>query len=174
MGFPSGSVSVAINLSPLTWAIGVYLGTGPDQLLLDPLDVVDVPNSRPDWTRYPSPRRPLDRCRDIERLRVLAVHPVPGQAQPTQLLEVGASVLPAQGGHHHLRGRWVGSYDDLLADLGPHTTGVGCIYVRELESLDLDVLSRIVARSYEALTGGKAGTGGDPTRVVRRRAHLAG
>ena len=25
MGFPSGSVSVAINLSPLTWAIGLWI-----------------------------------------------------------------------------------------------------------------------------------------------------
>jgi hypothetical protein len=45
----------------------------------------------------------------------------------------------------------VGSHDDLLQDLGPHTTGVGCIYVKNLESVDLDILSRIVSRSYETL-----------------------
>jgi hypothetical protein len=46
----------------------------------------------------------------------------------------------------------VGAHDDLLQDLGPHTTGVGCIYVKNLESVDLDILSRIVSRSYETLT----------------------
>jgi hypothetical protein len=51
-------------------------------------------------------------------------------------------------------GDGVGSHDDLLPDLGPHTTGVGCIYVKDLESVDLDVLSQIVSRSYKSLTRG--------------------
>lgn len=48
----------------------------------------------------------------------------------------------------------VGSYVDLLARLGPHSTGVGCLYVKDLESVDLAVLESIVKRSYGALTAG--------------------
>jgi hypothetical protein len=36
--------------------------------------------------------------------------------------------------------------------LGPHTTGVGCLYVKDLEQVDLDALERVVRSSYEALT----------------------
>jgi len=39
-----------------------------------------------------------------------------------------------------------------LESLGPHTTGVGCIYLKDLGDVDLDVLETIVARSYAALT----------------------
>ncbi len=59
----------------------------------------------------------------------------------------------------------VDSYRDLLARLGPHTTGVGCIYVKDLDQVDLEVLETIVARSYAALTAGtfprRAGAGPD-------------
>lgn len=34
-----------------------------------------------------------------------------------------------------------------LADLGPHTTGVGCLYIKDLEQVDLDVLRVILQRS---------------------------
>jgi Domain of unknown function (DU1801) len=39
--------------------------------------------------------------------------------------------------------------EDLLRKLGPHTTGVGCLYIKNLEAVDVDVLSKIVAKSYE-------------------------
>lgn len=48
----------------------------------------------------------------------------------------------------------VGVYNDLLVRLGPHTTGVGCIYIKDLEDTDLDVLEEIIARSYTSLTAG--------------------
>lgn len=48
----------------------------------------------------------------------------------------------------------VDAYADLLEQLGPHTTGVGCIYIKDLEKVDLDVLESIVARSYATLTAG--------------------
>jgi hypothetical protein len=48
----------------------------------------------------------------------------------------------------------VGSHVDLLARLGPHTTGVGCLYIKDLETVDLAALESIVARSYETLTSG--------------------
>jgi len=44
-----------------------------------------------------------------------------------------------------------------LAGLGPHTTGVGCLYIKDLEACDLDVLRRVIRRSYETLTGGTFG-----------------
>ena len=34
-----------------------------------------------------------------------------------------------------------------LATLGPHTTGVGCLYIKDLEQIDLDVLRGILTRS---------------------------
>jgi hypothetical protein len=48
----------------------------------------------------------------------------------------------------------VAAHADLLEELGLHSTGVGCIYIRELEQVDLDVLRAIVARSYATLTAG--------------------
>ncbi|HEX5967632.1 MAG TPA: DUF1801 domain-containing protein [Intrasporangium sp.] len=48
----------------------------------------------------------------------------------------------------------VDAYRDLLDRLGPHTTGVGCIYIKDLEKVDLDALEAIVRRSYERLTAG--------------------
>ena len=42
----------------------------------------------------------------------------------------------------------------LLDELGPHTTGVSCIYIKDLTKVDLQILETIVARSYDAaLTG---------------------
>ncbi len=41
-----------------------------------------------------------------------------------------------------------------LARLGPHTAGVGCVYLKDLEQNDLEVLAEIVAASYRALTAG--------------------
>ena len=48
----------------------------------------------------------------------------------------------------------VGAYGELLERLGPHSTGVGCIYIKDLGAVDLDVLEAIVARSYATLTAG--------------------
>lgn len=51
----------------------------------------------------------------------------------------------------------VAAHEADLALLGPHTTGVGCIYLKDLEQNDLDALRRIVARSYATLTSGVFG-----------------
>jgi hypothetical protein len=48
----------------------------------------------------------------------------------------------------------VGAHADLLARLGPHTTGVGCIYIKDLTQVDLAVLEQIVTTSYATLTAG--------------------
>lgn len=51
----------------------------------------------------------------------------------------------------------VGAHADLLARLGPHTTGVGCLYVKDLEQVDLGVLEEIVRRSWSTVTAGTFG-----------------
>jgi hypothetical protein len=48
----------------------------------------------------------------------------------------------------------VGAHADLLTQLGPHTTGVGCVYLKSVDDIDLDVLEKIVRRSYQTLTAG--------------------
>ena len=63
-------------------------------------------------------------------------------------------VRRTQGGPDHVPPRRHGAHADLLARLGPHTTGVGCLYVKALKDVDLDVLEAILARSYATLTAG--------------------
>lgn len=46
----------------------------------------------------------------------------------------------------------IGAHPDLLERLGPHTTGVGCLYVKDLAEVDLAVLEHLVADSYTAVT----------------------
>ena len=40
-------------------------------------------------------------------------------------------------------------YDDLLARLGKHRTGVSCLYINKLADVDLEVLRELIGRSYE-------------------------
>ncbi|MBB4948691.1 hypothetical protein F4556_004226 [Kitasatospora gansuensis] len=42
---------------------------------------------------------------------------------------------------------------DLLARLGPHTTGKGCLYVKRLAALDQAVLRELVERGFAAYDG---------------------
>jgi Domain of unknown function (DU1801) len=46
----------------------------------------------------------------------------------------------------------VGRYEQQLERLGPHTTGVGCLYIKDLDKIDLSVLEAIVAESYRTVT----------------------
>ncbi len=39
--------------------------------------------------------------------------------------------------------------DELLAELGPHTTGASCLYIKRLDAVDLDVLRSLVKASYQ-------------------------
>jgi hypothetical protein len=48
----------------------------------------------------------------------------------------------------------VGAHAEDLERLGPHTSGVGCVYLKDLEQVDLAVLERIIARSWRTLTSG--------------------
>ena len=51
----------------------------------------------------------------------------------------------------------IGAHPELLERLGPHTTGVGCLYMKDLGHVDLAVLEEIVARSYATVTAGTFG-----------------
>lgn len=42
-------------------------------------------------------------------------------------------------------------YQDLLARLGPHSTGRSCLYVKDLNKIDRDVLTELISRSVTAL-----------------------
>jgi hypothetical protein len=48
----------------------------------------------------------------------------------------------------------IGRHGEQLERLGPHTTGVGCLYIKDLDKIDLSVLENIVAESYRTLTDG--------------------
>jgi hypothetical protein len=49
-------------------------------------------------------------------------------------------------------GDGVGDHAAALERLGPHRTGVGCLYLGNLADVDMNVLESIVAASYSALT----------------------
>lgn len=55
----------------------------------------------------------------------------------------GQSVLYLTGSLEH-------DYADLLAALGPHTTGKSCLYLKRADRVDAGVLREIIARSYRA------------------------
>ncbi len=46
----------------------------------------------------------------------------------------------------------IGRYERQLERLGPHTTGVGCLCLKDLDTIDLSVLEAIVAESYRTIT----------------------
>lgn len=51
----------------------------------------------------------------------------------------------------------VGAHEERLAALGPHTTGVGCLYLKDLERVDLGVLEQILRASWATVTSGTFG-----------------
>ncbi|MGD7706397.1 DUF1801 domain-containing protein [Microlunatus sp. Y2014] len=48
----------------------------------------------------------------------------------------------------------IGAHTEALERLGPHTTGVGCLYLKDLAKVDQAVLEEIVATSYERMSSG--------------------
>lgn len=44
------------------------------------------------------------------------------------------------------------AYGEDLAALGPHTTSVSCLYLKDLDQVDLEVLERILRRSWATVT----------------------
>ncbi|WP_448006411.1 DUF1801 domain-containing protein [Agromyces bauzanensis] len=59
----------------------------------------------------------------------------------------------------------IDAHAELVERLGPHTTGVGCLYLKDLAQIDLAALEEIIAASYRTLTSGtfgqRARDGGD-------------
>lgn len=53
----------------------------------------------------------------------------------------------------YLTGDLVG-YHDLLARLGQHRTGKGCVYLKRVADVDVAVLREVIARSYRSATAG--------------------
>ena len=51
----------------------------------------------------------------------------------------------------------VGAYQEELGRLGEHTTGVGCLYLKDLGKVDLGVLETIIDTSYRRATAGTFG-----------------
>ena len=43
---------------------------------------------------------------------------------------------------------YYGSHADVLERLGPHTTGKGCLYLKRLSEVDLEVLRELVATAW--------------------------
>ena len=48
----------------------------------------------------------------------------------------------------------VGEHEALLGRLGTHKPGVGCVYLKDLSAIDLEVLQELIRRSYATLTEG--------------------
>ncbi len=55
----------------------------------------------------------------------------------------------------------IDAHADLVERVGPHTTGVGCLYLKDLARIDLAALEELVAASYRTLTAGTFGPGAD-------------
>lgn len=51
----------------------------------------------------------------------------------------------------------IDAHADLVEQVGPHTTGVGCLYLKDLAEVDLAALEELVAASYRTLASGTAG-----------------
>lgn len=51
----------------------------------------------------------------------------------------------------------IDSHAEELARLGAHKTGVGCLYLSDVEAVDADVLRRIVSTSYARIADGALG-----------------
>ena len=61
---------------------------------------------------------------------------------------VGFSPRKAQLSLYGLQNSYAPEPEPLLAELGPHKTGVGCLYVRGLDKIDEQVLERLVREAW--------------------------
>ena len=62
----------------------------------------------------------------------------------------------------------VGTYTQQLARLGEHKVGVGCLYLKDLRKVDLEVLESIIAESHRAVTAGTFGQRAADSRTEQR------
>lgn len=63
---------------------------------------------------------------------------------------VGFSPRKAEISLYGLQSAYSSTPEPLLARLGPHRTGVGCLYIRRLDAIDEEVLERLVHEAWEA------------------------
>ncbi len=64
----------------------------------------------------------------------------------------------------------IGAHATLLPQLGSCTTGVGCLYLKDVSLIDLGVLERIVRASFTTLTAGTYTLRARDTSGLRSRA----
>ena len=62
-----------------------------------------------------------------------------------------AGFAPRKGAMTIYLGGDLAAHEASLARLGPHTTGTGCLYVKNLDAVDKDVLSGIVGDTFKRL-----------------------
>ena len=53
----------------------------------------------------------------------------------------------------YLVGEFTGRYQSVLARLGPHKTGKGCLYLKRLDDADQGALRELIARSVRVRKG---------------------
>ena len=53
--------------------------------------------------------------------------------------------------------RGLNSHADLLKKLGKHKTSVGCLYIKKLSDIDVDVLKELITDSLKAIKKSQAG-----------------
>ena len=61
----------------------------------------------------------------------------------------------------YLAGGFTDRHERLLERLGPHKAGKGCLYVKRLADIDLDVLRQLVVRSMKVHRGQHRQSGAD-------------
>ena len=72
--------------------------------------------------------------------------PYPGSSGTSEWFTVGFSPRKAA---LSIYGVYHGTPDPLMDQLGPHTTGKGCLYVKRLDAVDPSVLERLVRQAWE-------------------------
>ena len=60
----------------------------------------------------------------------------------------------------YLIGGFADRHERLLGRLGPHKTGKGCLYIKRLADVDLDVLREVIDRSVKVHRGQDRASGG--------------
>lgn len=56
---------------------------------------------------------------------------------------------PRKGAHTLYLMLGLGDFDVELQKLGKHTTGKGCLYIKKLKDIDLDILRQMIEKSYK-------------------------
>ena len=51
-----------------------------------------------------------------------------------------------------------GAHADELTNLGPHGAGAGCLYIKDLDAVDVEVLRGVVAADYDRVVSGDTGS----------------